>query len=186
MKDLSLNLLDIAENSTKAGASLTQLHILEEGNTLTFRVRDNGCGMTEEILRGVTDPFYTTRTTRKVGLGLPLLRMAAEMTGGTMEVQSRHRDAHPDDHGTEVTAVFHTDHIDCPPVGDLVATVTTLIQGHPDRDFHFLHAMDGKEVELDTRQLREVLGDVSLAEFEVLQWISGYLSDQYTAEDACE
>ena len=186
MKDLSLNLLDIAENSTKAGASLTELHILEEGGTLTFRVRDNGCGMTEEILRGVTDPFYTTRTTRKVGLGLPLLRMAAEMTGGSMEVQSKHKDTHPDDHGTEVTAVFYTDHIDCPPVGDLVATVTTLIQGHPDTDFHFLHAVDGKEVELDTRQLREILGEVSLAEFEVLQWISGYLSDQYTAEDTLE
>ena len=182
MKDLSLNLLDIAENSVKAGASLTQLHIREEGNLLTFRVADDGCGMTEEVLKGVTDPFYTTRTTRKVGLGLPLLRMAAEMTGGSMEVQSRHRDAHPTDHGTAVTAVFHTDHIDCPPVGDLVATVTTLIQGHPDTDFHFLHVIDGREVELDTRQLREILGEVSLAEYEVLQWISGYLSDQYTAE----
>ena len=182
MKDLSLNLLDIAENSTKAGASLTELHILEEGNTLTFRVRDNGCGMTEAVLRGVTDPFYTTRTTRKVGLGLPLLRMAAEMTGGTMEVQSKHQDTHPDDHGTVVTAVFHTDHIDCPPVGDLVATVTTLIQGHPDTDFYFRHAFGDTEVELDTRQLREVLGEVSLAEYEVLQWITGYLTDQYNGQ----
>ncbi len=182
MKDLSLNLLDIAENSVKAGATLTRLHILEEGDILTFRVTDDGCGMTEEILKGVTDPFYTTRTTRKVGLGLPLLRLAAEQTGGSMEVQSRHRDTHPDHHGTQVTAVFHTDHIDCPPVGDLVATVTTLIQGHPDTDFHFLHTVNGKDVELDTRQLREILGEVSLAEFEVLQWISGYLSDQYTAE----
>lgn len=182
MKDLSLNLLDIAENSVKAGATLTQLHILQEGDELTFRVADDGCGMTEEILRGVTDPFYTTRTTRKVGMGLPLLRMAAEQTGGSMTVESKHKDAHPDCHGTVVTAVFHTDHIDCPPVGDLVATVTTLIQGHPDTDFHFLHAIDGREVELDTRQLRQILGEVSLAEFEVLQWISGYLSDQYTAE----
>ena len=185
MKDLSLNLLDIAENSVKAGATLTKLHILQEGDRLTFRVADDGCGMTEEILKGVTDPFYTTRTTRKVGLGLPLLRMAAEQTGGSMEVQSRHKDAHPDDHGTVVTAVFHTDHIDCPPVGDLVATVTTLIQGHPDTDFHFLHAMDGREVELDTRQLREILGEVSLAEFEVLQWISGFLTDQYTGQETC-
>ena len=182
MKDLSLNLLDIAENSVKAGATLTDLSILQEGDRLTFRVADDGCGMTEEILHGVTDPFYTTRTTRKVGLGLPLLRMAAEQTGGSMEVQSKHKDAHPDDHGTVVTAVFHTDHIDCPPVGDLVATVTTLIQGHPDTDFHFVHTIGEKQVELDTRQLREILGEVSLAVFEVLQWISGYLSDQYTAE----
>ena len=182
MKDLSLNLLDIAENSVKAGASLTQLLITEQDGVLTFRVVDDGCGMTEEVLNGVTDPFYTTRTTRKVGLGLPLLRMAAEQTGGSLEVASRHKDSHPDNHGTEVTAVFHTDHIDCPPVGDLVATVTTLIQGHPDTDFHFVHTVGEKQVELDTRQLREILGEVSLAEYEVLQWISGYLSDQYTAE----
>ena len=182
MKDLSLNLLDIAENSTKAGATLTRLWLTQQGDVLTFQVLDDGCGMTEEILKGVTDPFYTTRTTRKVGMGLPLLRMAAEMTGGGMEVLSRHKDTHPDDHGTEVTAVFHTDHIDCPPGGDLVATVTTLIQGHPDTDFHFRHVMDGREVELDTRQLREILGEVSLAEYEVLQWISGFLSEQYIAE----
>ena len=181
MKDLSLNLLDIAENSVKAGATLTRLLLTQEGDLLTFRVEDDGCGMTEEVLRGVVDPFYTTRTTRKVGLGLPLLRMAAEQTGGTMEVESRHVDTHPDDHGTEVTAVFHTDHIDCPPVGDMVATVTTLIQGHPDTDFTFSHSIEGEKVELDTRQLREILGEVSLAEYEVLQWITGYLSDQYNA-----
>ena len=184
MKDLSLNLLDIAENSVKAEAALTQLLLTQEGDILTFQVVDNGKGMTEEILQGVTDPFYTTRTTRKVGLGLPLLRMAAEQTGGSMTVESRHRDIHPDNHGTTVTAVFHTDHIDCPPVGDLVATVTTLIQGHPDRDFYFRHADGDTVVELDTRQLREVLGDVSLAEFEVLQWITGYLQDQYTPQEA--
>ena len=183
MKDLSLNLLDIAENSVKAEATLTQLLLTQEGDVLTFQVADNGKGMTEEILRGVVDPFYTTRTTRKVGMGLPLLRMAAEQTGGTMEVQSRHRDAHPTDHGTVVTAVFHTDHIDCPPVGDLVATVTTLIQGHPDTDFYFRHTTDTVQVELDTRQLREILGEVSLAEYEVLQWITGFLTDQYNGEE---
>ena len=183
MKDLSLNLLDIAENSVKAGATLTRLLLTQEGDVLTFQVADDGCGMTEEVLKGVVDPFYTTRTTRKVGLGLPLLRMAAEMTGGDMRVESRHRDTHPDDHGTVVTAVFHTDHIDCPPVGDLVATVTTLIQGHPDTDFYFRHAYGDTEVELDTRELRQVLGEVSLAEFEVLQWISGFLTDQYNGEE---
>jgi len=185
MKELSLNLLDIAENAVKAGATLTQLLLAEENDVLTFQVVDDGCGMTEEVLRGVTDPFYTTRTTRPVGLGLPLLRMAAEQTEGSMTVESRHRDTHPHDHGTTVTAVFHTDHIDCPPLGDAAATVTTLIQGHPDTDFLFRHRLpDGRTVELDTRELRQILGEVSLAEFEVLQWISGFLSDQYTAERA--
>ena len=88
MKDLSLNLLDIAENSVKAGATLTRLLLTQEGDVLTFQVADDGCGMTEEILRGVVDPFYTTRTTRKVGLGLPLLRMAAE--GRTEDQARRH------------------------------------------------------------------------------------------------
>ena len=187
MKELSLNLLDIAENSVKAGATLTQLLLTEQDGTLTFQVVDDGCGMTAETVRGVTDPFYTTRTTRPVGLGLPLLRMAAEQTDGSMEVVSRHRDAHPTDHGTTVTAVFHTDHIDCPPVGDMTATVTTLIQGHPDTDFLFVHRLpDGRTVELDTRQLREILGEVSLAEFEVLQWITGHLTDQYNGQDGSE
>ncbi len=187
MKELSLNLLDIAENSVKAGATLTQLLLTEQNGTLTFQVADDGCGMTADTVRGVTDPFYTTRTTRPVGLGLPLLRMAAEQTDGSMTVESRHRDEHPTDHGTTVTAVFHTDHIDCPPVGDMTATVTTLIQGHPDTDFLFRHRLsDGRTVELDTRQLREILGEVSLAEFEVLQWITGHLNDQYTGQAASE
>ena len=187
MKELSLNLLDIAENSVKAGATLTQLLLTEDGTTLTMTVADDGCGMTEDTVRRVADPFYTTRTTRAVGLGLPLLRMAAEQTEGTMEVASKHKDNHPTDHGTTVTAVFHTDHIDCPPLGDLTATVTTLIQGHPDTDFLFRHRLpDGREVALDTRQLREILGEVSLAEFEVLQWISGFLADQYNGDETCE
>ena len=185
MKELSLNLLDIAENSVKAGASLTELLLAETEDTLTMTIRDNGCGMTDEVVRGVTDPFYTTRTTRPVGLGLPLLRMAAEQTEGGLTVTSRHKTAHPEDHGTEVTAVFHTNHIDCPPLGDLVATVTTLIQGHPDTDFLFRHSRPADEpVELDTRELRQILGEVSLAEFEVLQWISGYLREQYDAPTA--
>lgn len=183
MKELSLNLLDIAENSVKAGATLTRLLLTEQEGVLTFQVADDGCGMTEEAAKSVTDPFYTTRTTRPVGLGLPLLRLAAQQTGGALTVESRHKDTHPADHGTTVTATFHTDHIDCPPLGDLVGTVVTLIQGHPDTDFLFVHRLsDGRTAQLDTRDLREILGEVSLAEFEVLQWISGYLSDQYTAE----
>jgi len=187
MKELSLNLLDIAENSVKAGATLTQLLLTEDGTTLTMTVADDGCGMTEDTVRRVADPFYTTRTTRAVGLGLPLLGLEAQQTGGSLHITSRHRDAHPDDHGTTVTAVFHTDHIDCPPLGDVIATVTTLIQGHPDTDFLFRHQRTADEaVELDTRQLREILGDVPLDSFEVLQWIQGYLREAYEAPPANE
>lgn len=180
MKELSLNILDITENSVKAGASLTEILLTETDQTLTVTITDDGCGMTEETVRRVTDPFYTTRTTRKVGLGLPLLRMAAEQTGGSVTVESRHKDTHPADHGTRVTAVFHHRHIDCPPLGDVVSTLTTLIQGHPDTDFLFRHTRpEGEPVELDTRQLRTVLEGVPLNSFEVLQWIQGFLTEQY-------
>ncbi len=179
MKELSLNILDVAENSVKAKATLTVIRLTEEGETLTLVIEDDGCGMTEEVVRSVTDPFYTTRTTRKVGLGLPLLKMAAEMTGGEMTVVSRAAAEYPDTHGTTVTAGFNTAHIDCPPLGDVVETVVTLIQGHPDADFLFCHTVQGKEITLDTRELRQVLEGVPLNTYEVLQWIEAFLREQY-------
>ena len=185
VKELSLNILDVAENSVKAGATLIGIELEETGNTLTLRITDNGCGMTPEILAGVTDPFYTTRTTRKVGLGLPLLKLAAEQTGGSMTVTSRHVSTNPEDHGTEVTATFRKDHIDFTPIGDVVSSVTTLIQGNPDRNFLFRHVSPQGTVELDTRQVREVLGeDVPLNSYEVLQWITDFLREQYGGEPA--
>ena len=87
MKELSLNILDIAENSVKAGATLTEISVLEENDTITLVIKDNGSGMTDEVLKSVTNPFYTTRTTRKVGMGLPLLKLEAEMTGGSLTVE---------------------------------------------------------------------------------------------------
>ena len=183
MKELSLNILDVAENSVKAGASLIGIELDETEELLTLRITDNGCGMTPEILAGVTDPFYTTRTTRKVGLGLPLLKLAAEQTGGTMTVTSRHESVHPADHGTEVTATFYKNHIDCTPMGDVVSSIITLIQGNPEREFLFRHRRPQGTVELDTRQIRETLGDaVPLNNFEVLQWITDYLREQYGEE----
>lgn len=182
VKELSLNILDIAENSVKAGAALTEILLTETADTLELTIRDDGCGMDAETVRRVTDPFYTTRTTRAVGMGLPLLKLEAEQTGGTMCVTSRDAATYPDSHGTAVTAVFCTGHIDCVPLGDVVSTVTTLIQGHPDTDFRFCHRRPaGEPVELDTRELRAVLEDVPLDSFEVLQWIQGDLREQYGA-----
>lgn len=178
MKELSLNVLDITKNSVKAGATRIEILLTETENTLTLQILDNGCGMSEETLARVTDPFYTTRTTRKVGLGVPLLKLAAEQTGGTVTVSSSTADA---DHGTAVTATFDKTHLDFTPLGDMVPTVTTLIQGAPEIDFHFRHEMPGRTVEMDTAELREVLGDVSLSEYEVLRWIEEYLYEQYRA-----
>lgn len=180
MKELSLNILDIAKNSTRAGASLIEILLVsDEKGFLTMTIRDNGCGMDEETLRRVSDPFYTTRTTRKVGMGLPLLRMACEGTGGTLTITSSVKE---EDHGTTLVATFDSTHIDFAPIGDVVSSIVILIAGDPDCDFVFLDKTPEREVLLDTRELRAVLGDVSLGEFEVLEWIKAYLYSQYQTE----
>ncbi len=180
MKELSLNILDIAENSAKAKASLTEIYIDETGSRLTLTIKDNGCGMSKDTLQTVTNPFYTTRTTRKVGMGLPLLKMAAEMTGGSMSVESKWEKDFPDDHGTVVTAIFNKNHIDFTPLGDVTESICTLIQGHPELDFHFRHTSEGKvSAELQTAELRLILEDVPLNSYDVINWIRDYLKEQY-------
>ncbi len=181
MKELSLNILDVAENSVKAGASLTQIVLTEKDQVLTLEIIDDGCGMSEDVVRSVTDPFYTTRTTRKVGMGIPLLKLASEQTGGELTISSTTAEADPINHGTHVTATFYMDHIDFTPLGDVEATVLTLIQGHPDTDFLFKHEKSGCMVKLDTRELREVLEDVPLNSYDVMEWIGAYLREQYEA-----
>ncbi len=180
MKELSLNVLDIAENSVKARATLICIHLEEDDEVLRMTVSDNGCGMRADFLRNVTDPFSTTRTTRKVGLGIPLLKLAAEQTGGCVEVTSRHESEFPEDHGTQTKATFYKKHIDFTPMGDIISTVTTLIQGSPEIDFEFRHDSNDFHVLLDTRQMREILGpEIPLSDPEILAWITQYLKDQY-------
>ena len=179
MKELSLNILDIAENSVKAGAALTEILICEDSETLTLTIKDDGKGMSEETLLSVTDPFYTTRTTRKVGLGIPLLKLSAEQTGGSVSITSKMSDEKDDSHGTTVVATFYKTHIDFTPLGDVISSIVTLIQGHPDRDFLFRHTTLNNEVLLDTREMREALSDVPLDTYEVLLWIKDFLKEQY-------
>lgn len=181
MKELSLNILDIAENSVKAGAKKVELSLKETDETFEFSVSDDGCGMTPEKLKMVTDPFFTSRTTRKVGLGIPLLKMLCEQTGGHMSITSVSEQLDKQHHGTVTTALFYKNHIDFLPLGDIVSTVTTFIQGSPDIELVYSHSLpDGRMVELDTRELKEVLGDVPLSSPEVIIWIKEFLSDQYT------
>lgn len=176
MKELSLNILDIAQNSVKAEASEITISLTEdESGMLTLEIGDNGCGMSEEMLSRVTDPFTTSRTTRKVGLGLPFLKLAAEQTGGEMSIDSKLGE------GTVVKAVFDTKSIDFTPLGDIISTVTTLVMGSPDIDFLFTHKAPGTDVRLDTKELRAVLGDdVPLSSPDVIVWIKEYLKEQYT------
>ena len=114
-----------------------------------------------------------------MGLGIPLFKLEAEQTGGHFTIDSRHESTHPEDHGTETTALFRKDHIDMIPLGDVSATLVTLIQGNPDIDFLYRHKAPEGTVELDTRELRDILGDVPLNNPEVLAWIGGSLEEQY-------
>lgn len=182
MKELSLNVLDIAQNSLTAGAKNVSIEIDETvGNSFILTITDDGCGMPEEMVKSVIDPFCTSRKTRKVGLGIPLLKMAAEQTGGSIDIISRTEKEFPDCHGTSVIARFLSDSIDFTPLGDIISTIIVLIQGHPDVDFIYTHKKAGKEVRLSTTEMREVLGEnISLSDFEVLQWIRNYLEEAYS------
>lgn len=179
MKELSLNILDIAMNSVKAKADTVRITLTESPETLKIEICDNGCGMKKDFLENVTNPFTTTRTTRSVGLGLPFFKLAAEQTGGYMTIASRHCDEFPDSHGTETTALFYKTSIDFTPLGDIISTVVTLIQGQPSIRWIYNHSTDTGTVSLDTDELRQVLGDVPLDNNEVIMWIRSYLAEAY-------
>lgn len=173
MRELSLNILDIVQNSITAGASLITVRVEEDSTTdrLTIAVEDNGKGMTAEQVNRVMDPFYTTRTTRKIGMGIPLFRMAAEMAGGGLSIEST------PGIGTAIAAVFVLSNIDRMPLGDIVDTMITLIRLNPQLDFIYRQKVDGAAFELDTRTLRETLGEVPLNEPEVIDWISEFMAE---------
>lgn len=186
MKELSLNILDIAQNSITAEADLVEITLVETDTTLTLTVKDNGYGMSPEFLASVHDPFSTTRTTRKVGLGIPLLKLAAEQTGGHISLRSVQRSVDSENCGTEITAFFHKDHLDFTPLGDVVSTICTLLQGFPEVDYVFTHRFirGGEEavVAMDTRDMRVILGDeVPLNDPMVLMWVRDSLEEQYAA-----
>lgn len=180
MKELSLNILDIAMNSVKAQAKTVRITIDETDDTLTFCVSDDGCGMSRELLSRVVDPFCTTRTTRSVGMGIPLLKLAAEQTGGGLTIDSVSREEDSEHCGTRTTAVFNKNTVDFTPMGDIISTVITLIQGSPDIRWIFKHTFPSGEVSLDTHELKSVLGDVPLDTPDVLVWIREYLGEGYS------
>ena len=173
MTELSLNILDITENSVKAGSKLTEITVEAKvsDNSLRVIIDDKGCGMSEEQVKKVIDPFYTTRTTRKVGLGVPFFRESALSTGGSFDIKSKQGV------GTTVTAVYRLDHIDRMPMGDICATIHTLVVMHDDVDFIFNYSLDDNGFRMDTREFREILGDISFKEPEVSNYIKEYLKE---------
>lgn len=173
MTELSLHILDIVKNSTKAGASLVEVEINEsaEENFLKITITDNGCGMDDDFLKSVTDPFKTTRTTRKVGMGLSLFKNAAEQTGGSFEITSKVGE------GTRVSANFVRNSIDRQPLGDMASTMVTLVSGNPETDFVYTHTFENERFEFSTVEVKNILGEVSISAPEIISWISGYISE---------
>ncbi len=161
MRELSLHILDIAENGITAGADCIKIMVNEargKEDLLTIVLEDNGGGISADKLQKPNDPFITTRTTRRVGLGLSLLAAAADRCEGNLEIESE------PGRGTRVQATFRYDHIDRAPLGDMASTITTLIMGNPQVDFVYTHIIDSEDFVLDTRDLKEGKQDLSLTD----------------------
>ena len=173
MLELSLHILDIVNNSIKANATRIEIEIVEDivSNLLSISISDNGCGMDEEFLKNVTDPFKTTRLTRKVGMGLSLFQAAAEATGGELRIASEKNV------GTKVVATFTHDHIDRQPIGDIKETIISMMFGNESIDYIYHHIKNGKEFIFDTTEIKDILGDFSLKNSEVISWIKGYIEE---------
>jgi len=171
MRELSLHILDIVQNSITAEAAHIGIALQQQGARLTVTVTDDGKGMDAAQLQRVQDPFFTTRTTRKVGMGISLYRLAAEQTGGTLDIASA------PGQGTTVTAVFCTDHLDCAPLGDMAGTLSALLSMNPDVQFDYRHSADAKDFALSTAELAQILDGVPLSEPEVALWLREYLAE---------
>jgi anti-sigma regulatory factor (Ser/Thr protein kinase) len=167
VRELSLHIMDIVENSVAAGATQVHIAVVEDGsrNLLRISIKDNGRGIPEHRLGQVLDPFYTTRTTRRVGLGLSLFREASRRCDGEFALQSKEGE------GTEVIASFRLDHIDLAPLGDMASSMTSLIMGNPEVDFVYTHERNGRAFQVDTRELRTELDEVPITHPEVIKTI---------------
>jgi len=173
MKDLSLHILDIVQNSIRAKAKLIGIEITElpKENQLIIAITDDGSGMNPEQLQRAIDPFYTTRITRKVGLGLSLIKQNAELTGGTFSIESEFGK------GTKVTAVFGLNHLDRPVMGDLVGTLLLLICSPETTDYVFKHQTPSGEFVLDTREIKQTLENVPINHPEVRSFLKEMLQE---------
>ena len=173
MEDLSLHILDIAENAIAAKAKKIDVLIKEELNEdrLVIEITDDGIGMDEKARGKAIDPFFTTRTSRRVGLGLSLMAQAAREAGGMFRIESELGK------GTKVTATFQYSHIDRKPLGSMIETMTTLLLGNPELDISYSHQKEGKTYTLSSQALKERFRNRSLAAPEVIQWLKRHLKE---------
>jgi hypothetical protein len=173
MKEISMHILDIAMNSIKAGASLLEIEITdsEKDNLVKIAIKDNGAGMSEETLKKVTDPFFTTRTTRKVGLGLPMLKGSCERCNGKLEIDSQLGV------GTTVLCWFERNNIDRAPMGNMGDTIMTIINSLENCELIYTHGTDRGKFVLNTEEIKHMLDCSSLNDGEVLLWIKDFINE---------
>ncbi|MDI6780082.1 MAG: ATP-binding protein [Bacteroidota bacterium] len=172
MEDLSLHILDIAENSINAGAKHIEIKIVADSvkDLLTIEITDDGIGMNEEVVKNVTDPFYTSRTTRKIGLGLPMLKEAAEASNGKLEIISQQGK------GTKVTASFQLSHIDRKPIGNMSETIVALLSGNPNTGINYIETSNNSKFIFDSSDIKNRIKDVKINSPEVLIFIKNYIN----------
>ena len=175
MTEISLNILDVAQNSVRAEATLIEISVAADTvqDRLTVVIKDNGCGMSEEQVRNVTDPFFTTRTTRKIGLGIPFFKQSAEITGGSFTIKSELGV------GTVTEAVYVLSSIDRMPLGDMTQTIHSLVTMNTHIDFLYTYSADDKSFVLDTREFREILGSGDFDVPEVSAFIKDFLKENH-------
>jgi len=173
MKDLALHILDILQNSVTAGASLVKLQIDEvpADDKYLLEFTDNGKGMDAKMTQQVTDPFFTTRTTRKVGLGLPLLKQNAERTGGGMTIHSK------PGKGTEVKVEFSFRHIDRLPTGDIAGILALTVSSYPAIDFIYTHNTPEGSFIFNTKEIKESLGNLPISNPQVIAFMKDLIRD---------
>ncbi len=171
MRDLSLHLLDLVMNSIRAKATLIEIEVIElqSQNLLLMNLKDNGCGMTEEIRNQVKNPFFTTRTTRNVGLGLPLLTAMANRCDGDVSIDSEL------ERGTMITLKVTLNHIDRPPFGDIHNTLISLICLEPTLDFNYFHQNDQVDYRFETRLIKQVIGEIPINHPSIVEWMKNEL-----------
>lgn len=183
MRELSLHILDIAQNSIKAEAETLRIAIIEDmaEDKLIIKIKDDGTGMDFETVEKVVDPFYTSRTTRKVGLGIPLFKSSAEQCGGYFEIHSQLGV------GTEIVAAFKHSHIDRVPLGNMPETIVTILNACDHMDLIYTHCYNGNKFTLNSKEIKKLLDGVPISNIDVIKWLRDYitegLQEMYSSEN---
>ena len=174
MKDLSMHILDIVRNSIEANAKDIFVSMkIDTGNVLTIRIEDNGRGMSPDMVKNVTDPFVTTRTTRKVGMGLSLIKMNAELTGGSLSIESEQGK------GTIVSAIFYLSHIDCQPFGNLGSVFAMLLGGNPNHKFLFEFSAKDDEFSINSDEIWVMMKETGLSQLKMMKLLKEMFNNNF-------